>query len=259
MHYTGRTLRLDANGNLLFEGSSGKQYASESDMAWIDKVQNDPNDNESIEGLWTYLSKGDAWHRQRFSEAWFHYSNQDSIAWGGTQGAFGGAVGAYVTLFTGPLGGAITGYVSKKAGYESVSQGANITAGGQTLATGVFGVGVATGAFTTTVAAGVAGSQTPLGRQIIQEGQEAIAKLPVPGNLDLGRQLWGTNPEFARNMLQQITRGSLEGMGVTREWLVEWIRFYENEAVRAASQQIVNPSVQPRLELLKKALELFGG
>ena len=102
-------------------------------------------------------------------------------------------------------------------------------------------------------------ASTPQGQQILQRGAEAIARLPVPGNLDLGRQLWGTTPEFARTMLQQIGRGRLESMGVTRDWLVQWIRFYENEAVRAATEKIINPSLQPRLELLKKALELLGG
>jgi len=93
---------------------------------------------------------------------------------------------------------------------------------------------------------------------VMREPSATIMRLPVPPNLELGRQLWGSNPEYARMMTQQMTQGSLRSMGVTREWISQWLHFYENEALRSARLGIENPSLHPRLDLLRRALELLG-
>jgi len=67
--YTGRKIKVDAGGTVWFTDEWGKQYASQADMDWIWKVQNDNSDTD-ITGLWTHLVNGDAWHRKRFAEAW---------------------------------------------------------------------------------------------------------------------------------------------------------------------------------------------
>ncbi len=245
MRYTGLQLSIDGTGTVTFDESSkiGTSYASSSDLAWIKRVQNDSSQTD-ITGLWSHLVNGDDWHRQQFGKAYVATT-----------------VGTYNPATEAAKQGNSWGIYQAPAEYQDdpafivgiwswrVAQVAGAIA---TFGASMKANAVATG---TAVTTGTTAAASPAGQRIIQ----SVARLPVPSGIDLGRQLWGQTPRFAQDMLEQISRAKLENMGITREWAANWLRFYQNEALRAEVLKIVNPSVLPRVDLLKKALELLGG
>jgi hypothetical protein len=74
--YTGKKISLSA-GRVTFGDKWDTQYASEPDMQWIRRVDNERTATPII-GLWLHLTNGDDWHRDQFKKAYLAHSKLET-------------------------------------------------------------------------------------------------------------------------------------------------------------------------------------
>ncbi len=101
MKYTGMQISVDAGGAVWFDGGrkfgTGKQYASQKDMASVWEGQHDKADRDILQ-LWRHFVGGDQWHRDRFGQALGDYGGMDTAFGAFLKGAAEAAMDPHTIL-----------------------------------------------------------------------------------------------------------------------------------------------------------------